>query len=90
VLRRLIEEHQADQLALPALLAMLAAHPEIMALNAGVEQKKPCVAPLSGSAQSCPRHHTSEQLGVQLNSTDRVHRNAHCNELGYCVLRSTS
>ena len=39
VLRRLIEEHHADQLALPALLALLAAHPEIMALNASVEQK---------------------------------------------------
>ena len=39
VLRRLIEEHHADQLALPALLALLAAHPEIMTLNAGVEQK---------------------------------------------------
>ncbi|MDQ2792883.1 MAG: acylneuraminate cytidylyltransferase [Bacteroidota bacterium] len=39
VLRRLIEEHHADQLALPALLALLKAHPEIMALNASVEQK---------------------------------------------------
>ena len=39
VLRRLIEEHHADQLALPALLALLEAHPEIMALNADVEQK---------------------------------------------------
>ena len=39
VLRRLIEEHRADQLALPALLALLAAQPEIMALNASVEQK---------------------------------------------------
>ncbi|MET4073482.1 glycosyltransferase family protein [Hymenobacter sp. UYCo722] len=39
VLRRLIEEHHADQLALPELLALLEAHPEIMALNADVEQK---------------------------------------------------
>ncbi|WP_460502929.1 cytidylyltransferase domain-containing protein, partial [Hymenobacter agri] len=39
VLRRLIEEHHANQLALPALLALLEAQPEIMALNAGVEQK---------------------------------------------------
>ncbi|MCI1185919.1 acylneuraminate cytidylyltransferase [Hymenobacter sp. DH14] len=39
VLRRLIEEHRADQLALSALLALLEAHPEIMALNASVEQK---------------------------------------------------
>ena len=39
VLRRLIEEHHADQLALPELLALLEAHPEIMALNAEVEQK---------------------------------------------------
>lgn len=39
VLRRLIEEHHADQLALPALLALLEAHPEIMALNANIEQK---------------------------------------------------
>ena len=39
VLRRLIEEHHADQLALPELLALLESHPEIMALNATVEQK---------------------------------------------------
>ena len=39
VLRRLIEVHHADQLAAPALLALLAAQPEIMALNANVEQK---------------------------------------------------
>ena len=39
VLRRLIEAHHADQLALPALLALLEAQPEIMALNASVEQK---------------------------------------------------
>ena len=39
VLRRLIEEHHADQLALPELLALLESHPEIMALNASVEQK---------------------------------------------------
>ena len=39
VLRRLIEVHHADQLPLPALLALFEAHPEIMALNAGVEQK---------------------------------------------------
>jgi len=39
VLRRLIEEHHADQLALPELLALLEAQPEIMALNANVEQK---------------------------------------------------
>lgn len=39
VLRRLVEEHHADQLALPALLALLEAHPEIMALNANIEQK---------------------------------------------------
>ena len=45
VLRRLVEEHQADQLALPALLAMLAAHPEMMALNAGVEQKNLALLP---------------------------------------------
>ena len=39
VLRRLLEDHHADQLALPELLALLAAQPEIMALNANVEQK---------------------------------------------------
>jgi spore coat polysaccharide biosynthesis protein SpsF len=39
VLRRLIEEHHADQLALPELLALLEAQPAIMALNANVEQK---------------------------------------------------
>lgn len=39
VLRRLIEEHHAERLALPALLALLAASPEIMALNAHIEQK---------------------------------------------------
>ena len=39
VLRCLIEAHHADQLALPELLALLEAHPEIMALNASVEQK---------------------------------------------------
>ena len=39
VLRRLMEEHQAHELALPALLALLEAQPEIMALNANVEQK---------------------------------------------------
>ena len=39
VLRRLIEAHHADQLALPALLALLVAHPEITDLNANVEQK---------------------------------------------------
>ena len=39
VLRRLIEEHHANQLALPELLALLEAQPDIMALNAGVEQK---------------------------------------------------
>ena len=39
VLRRLIEDHQADQLAVPELLALLEIHPEIMALHAEIEQK---------------------------------------------------
>jgi spore coat polysaccharide biosynthesis protein SpsF len=39
VLRQLIEQHHAERLALPALLALLEAHPEIMALNAHIEQK---------------------------------------------------
>lgn len=39
VLRQLIEQYAADTLALPALLQLLAAHPEIMALNAHIEQK---------------------------------------------------
>ena len=39
VLRRLIENHHADQLAVPELLALLESHPEIMALNAEIEQK---------------------------------------------------
>ena len=39
VLRRLIEEHAADQLDLPNLLALLERHPEIMTLNAHIEQK---------------------------------------------------
>ena len=39
VLRQLIEQHRAHELPLPALLALLPAHPEIMALNAHVEQK---------------------------------------------------
>ena len=39
VLRRLIEEHHADQLAVPELLALLESHTEIMALNAEIEQK---------------------------------------------------
>jgi len=39
VLRRLIEEYHADQLDSANLLALLEAHPEIMALNAHIEQK---------------------------------------------------
>jgi spore coat polysaccharide biosynthesis protein SpsF len=39
VLRALIEDHNAASLGLPDLLALLEAHPEIMALNAHVEQK---------------------------------------------------
>lgn len=39
VLRALIEEHRAAELNVPDLLALLAAHPEIMALNAHIEQK---------------------------------------------------
>ena len=39
VLRTLIEQHHAADLALPDLLDLLAAHPEIMALNAHIEQK---------------------------------------------------
>jgi len=39
VLRRLIEEHQAHTLDVADLLALLQAQPEIMALNAHVEQK---------------------------------------------------
>ncbi|MBC8084251.1 MAG: glycosyltransferase family protein [Hymenobacter sp.] len=39
VLRALIEDHRAADLDVPALLALLEAHPEIMALNAHIEQK---------------------------------------------------
>ena len=39
VLRALIEQHGAAELAAAELLPLLAAHPEIMALNADVEQK---------------------------------------------------
>ncbi|GAA3980699.1 glycosyltransferase family protein [Hymenobacter antarcticus] len=39
VLRRLIEDYHAEQLDVSALLALLEAHPEIMALNAHIEQK---------------------------------------------------
>ncbi|MBH8556710.1 cytidylyltransferase domain-containing protein [Hymenobacter negativus] len=39
VLKALIEQHHADQLNVPDLLALLEAHPEIMALNAHIEQK---------------------------------------------------
>ena len=39
VLRCLMEEHDAANLQLPELLALLVAHPEIMALNAHIEQK---------------------------------------------------
>ncbi|WP_201981846.1 cytidylyltransferase domain-containing protein [Hymenobacter rubidus] len=39
VLRRLIEEHHAQELHVADLLALLEAHPEIMALNAHIEQK---------------------------------------------------
>jgi spore coat polysaccharide biosynthesis protein SpsF len=39
VLRALIEQHRAHELDVPALLALLEAHPEIMALNAHIEQK---------------------------------------------------
>ena len=39
VIRRLIEDYQADQLGATDLLALLEAHPEIMALNAHIEQK---------------------------------------------------
>ena len=39
VLRALIEQHDAANLALPDLLALLEAQPELMALNAHVEQK---------------------------------------------------
>ncbi|MFC7668499.1 hypothetical protein ACFQT0_14790 [Hymenobacter humi] len=39
VLRLLIEQHHADQLNVADLLALLEAHPEIMALNAHIEQK---------------------------------------------------
>jgi len=39
VLRALIEAHRAAELNVPDLLALLEAHPEIMALNAHIEQK---------------------------------------------------
>ena len=39
VLRTLIADYHADQLDVPNLLALLEAHPEIMALNAHIEQK---------------------------------------------------
>lgn len=39
VLRALIEDHRAAELNVPDLLALLTAHPEIMALNAHIEQK---------------------------------------------------
>ena len=39
VLRALIEQHGAAELAVPELLSLLEAHPEIMALNAHIEQK---------------------------------------------------
>ncbi|GAA4349501.1 glycosyltransferase family protein [Hymenobacter saemangeumensis] len=39
VLRRLIEEHRAQELDVAALLALLQAQPGIMALNAHIEQK---------------------------------------------------
>lgn len=39
VLQALIERHRADQLDLADLLNLLVAHPEIMALNAHIEQK---------------------------------------------------
>ncbi|GAB3865097.1 glycosyltransferase family protein [Hymenobacter segetis] len=39
VLKALIEQHHADQLNVADLLALLEAHPEIMALNAHIEQK---------------------------------------------------
>ena len=39
VLRCLIEDFDAASLALPELLALLTAHPEVLALNAGVNQK---------------------------------------------------
>ena len=39
VLRALIEQHGAAGLAVPELLSLLEAHPEIMALNAHIEQK---------------------------------------------------
>ncbi|HEX8507720.1 MAG TPA: acylneuraminate cytidylyltransferase, partial [Hymenobacter sp.] len=39
VLRALIEEHRAADLGVADLLALLEAHPEIMALNAHIEQK---------------------------------------------------
>jgi len=39
VLRALIEQHHAERLNVADLLALLEAHPEIMALNAHIEQK---------------------------------------------------
>jgi spore coat polysaccharide biosynthesis protein SpsF len=39
VLRRLIEEHHAQDLEVADLLALLEAHPDIMTLNAHIEQK---------------------------------------------------
>ena len=39
VLRTLIEQYDAAGLELPALLALLEAHPEVMSLNAHIEQK---------------------------------------------------
>jgi spore coat polysaccharide biosynthesis protein SpsF len=40
LLKALIEQHRADQLGTNALLALLDAHPELVALNAHIEQKK--------------------------------------------------
>ncbi len=40
LIKRLIEDHHAGALAAEALIALLAAHPELVALNAHVAQKK--------------------------------------------------
>ncbi|SDX67477.1 cytidylyltransferase domain-containing protein [Hymenobacter psychrophilus] len=40
LIRRLLEEHQADALGAEELIALLEKHPELVAINAHIEQKK--------------------------------------------------
>jgi spore coat polysaccharide biosynthesis protein SpsF len=41
VIRRLVEEYGADKMACKQIIDLLDAHPEIVALNSHVDQKKP-------------------------------------------------